>query len=170
MHANNNMCSGYIIKKFDERTRFFFMGNLPGSTACTLTGESEQMVKPYPSFPRRMVTCGARTQAQQHKSYSMTGKYSLTLSHAAPLHYLRNPKVECWQNNRLPSCPWMVKWICILLCFLIKKKSLDSSFPVNLIKLNECNKQPKEREGGHFLVEIWEHSKNLPLEVDLEQI
>lgn len=40
--------------------------NLPGSTACTLTGESEQMVKPYPSFPRRMVTC---THTQTHKSH-----------------------------------------------------------------------------------------------------
>lgn len=33
----------------------------PGSTACTLTGESEQMVNPYPSLPRRMVTCKTRT-------------------------------------------------------------------------------------------------------------
>lgn len=72
-----------------------------------------------------------------------------TLSPAALLHYLRNPEVECWQNNRLPSCPWMVKWICILLCFLIKKR-LDSSFPVNLISWINAINNPKRGKENIF--------------------
>lgn len=40
-----------VLKKASKRSK------LPGSTAWTRTGESEQMVKPKPSFPLKIVTC-----------------------------------------------------------------------------------------------------------------
>lgn len=44
---------------------------LPGSTAWTRTGQSEQMVNPKPSFPRTMLTC------RKHRCYCFHTHFSV---------------------------------------------------------------------------------------------
>lgn len=67
------------------------IGDSPGSTACTLTGESEQMVNPYPSFPRRMVTCKTFTRKL------------LGIEEILSTPSTKEMTVACWQNCLLPS-------------------------------------------------------------------